>query len=84
MSHPWKIDISKAIKNGKNKIEIEVVSSLRNTFGPLHHKLGDAVGWVGPWEFVDDAAQKKEYVFEQYGLLEGASISTKYEGESGK
>ena len=74
ITEPWKADITSAVKDGKNNIKIEVVSSLRNTFGPLHHRLGDDVGWVGPNCFVDDADQKLEYVFEPYGLLEGASV----------
>ncbi|MEI6845753.1 MAG: hypothetical protein WCK36_01745, partial [Candidatus Firestonebacteria bacterium] len=74
ISEPWKADITGAVKTGKNKIQIEVVSSRRNTFGPLHHRQGDDVGYVSPPVFVDDENQKTDYVFSPYGLLEGATL----------
>ena len=35
------------------------------------------MGYVGPRAFVNDANQKLEYVFNPYGLLDGASIIIK-------
>jgi hypothetical protein len=53
---------------------VEVVSSLRNTFGPLHHDLGDRLPWTGPWEFVDESHWTDQYQFAPYGLLGGAEV----------
>ncbi len=47
---PWEFDISSAIKEGENKIEIELVNSLRNLLGPHHHVDGE-LKEVGPASF---------------------------------
>ncbi|MFH1421823.1 MAG: hypothetical protein ABIH42_03800, partial [Planctomycetota bacterium] len=73
---PWEIDIKKFLKNGANTIEIEVVGSLRNTFGPLHHIGGDKLQWVGPGEFSDIANWTDTYHFATYGILGGAELVT--------
>ncbi|RLI37722.1 hypothetical protein DRO55_00665 [Candidatus Bathyarchaeota archaeon] len=70
---PLEADITEFIKDGENAIAIEVVSSLRNTFGPLHHKLGDLT-WVGPHSFVDEENWVDSYQFAPYGLIEGAEM----------
>jgi hypothetical protein len=51
---PLEADVTKLVKDGENKLTIDVVSTLRNTFGPLHHKLGDTLTFVSPWTFVDE------------------------------
>jgi len=51
--HPLEADVTGSVKDGENEIAIEVVSTLGNTFGPLHHMLGDALTFVGPNTFVD-------------------------------
>ncbi len=73
ISQPWQVDISQYCVNGQNKLEIQVVSSLRNTFGPLHHRL-QRQPWTGPGEFVDENNWVDAYQFEDYGLIDGASI----------
>ncbi len=72
-SQPWEIDITEDCICGENELEIEVVSSLRNTFGPLHHRL-NRQPWTGPEQFEDEDNWVKTYQFEDYGLLDGASI----------
>jgi len=73
-SHPWHVDITDALKDDTNDIEIEVVSTLRNTFGPLHMK--EHIAWVGPGEFVNDGNWEPPYQFHPYGLLGGALVET--------
>ncbi|MFW5980477.1 MAG: glycosyl hydrolase, partial [Halanaerobiaceae bacterium] len=72
-SQPWEVDITDDCVNGKNRFEIEVVSSLRNTFGPLHHRL-NRQPWTGPGQFVDENNWVEAYQFEDYGLINGVSI----------
>jgi len=67
--HPWRLDISCYLNNGKNSVELEVVGTLRNTMGPLHHKAKDAIPWVGPEQFVDEANWTDEYHFAPYGIF---------------
>lgn len=71
-SEPWHVEITDALKTGTNEIEIEVVSTLRNTFGPLH--LKEHIPWVGPGEFVNDANWEPTYHFHPYGLLGGTVV----------
>jgi len=72
--HPLKADITRFVKDGENDLAIEVISTLRNTFGPLHHKLGDALTFVGPNTFVDEENWVDAYQFAPYGLINGAEI----------
>ncbi len=67
--HPWRIDVTRLLKGGHNSIAVEVVSTLRNTMGPLHHKAKDDLTWVGPEQFVDEANWTDQYNFVPYGIL---------------
>ncbi len=72
---PWRIDITPWIKNGSNSIDVEVVSTLRNTMGPLHHTQGDRLPWVGPEQFVDEKNWTDDYQFVSYGILENLVLA---------
>jgi len=74
---PWELDLTKFVRKKDNVLEVEVCSSLRNTFGPLHHRLGDKLPWTGPGEFVDEKNWTDQYQFAPYGLLGGAEIEIK-------
>lgn len=73
---PWELDITSLVQNGKNTIEIEVVSSLQNSWGPLHEKEGDDNRWCGPNAFEDEWMLREEFNLFPYGLLGGAEIVT--------
>ncbi len=66
---PWRGDITGALKDGENTIEIEVDSTLRNTLGPLHYTV-DNPDWTGPKEFMDEEHWTDSYKFVPYGFLE--------------
>lgn len=66
---PWETEITKALRDGTNVIEIDVVSSLRNTMGPLHNALNRDLEWTGPNEFSDKETWTDVYQFEPYGLM---------------
>lgn len=76
IAQPWEVDITDYCVVGNNQLSIEVVGSLRNTFGPLHHRALTP-GWCGPHQFVDEHNWVGSYQFEDYGLLKGASIIVK-------
>lgn len=77
---PLEADVTNLVEKGLNELEIDVVSSLRNTFGPLHHKLGDGLTFVGPETFVDENNWVDAYQFAQYGLINGAEIIIRRNG----
>lgn len=45
------LDISKFAKQGKNEIEVELLTGSRNLFGPFHDKRKVESFWVGPSSF---------------------------------
>jgi hypothetical protein len=47
---PWEAEISGAIREGENVVEVEMVNSLRNLLGPHHHSAGE-LKEVGPASF---------------------------------
>ena len=71
---PWEADVTDLLTPGPNEIEIEVLGTLRNTFGPLHHTGGDTLRWVGPAQFEDEADWTDTCQFAAYGLMGGAEI----------
>jgi hypothetical protein len=63
------MDVRNMLLPGENKVQIDVVSTLRNAFGPLHHNLGDPHS-VGPGSFmVNPRNWSDDYHFYAYGLL---------------
>jgi len=70
---PLEADVTDLVQTGENELSIDVVSSLRNTFGPLHHKSGDPY-WVGPFTFTDEASWVDAYQLVPYGLIKGAEV----------
>jgi hypothetical protein len=66
---PWVLNTSDSMRPGTNHLEIEVVSTLNNAFGPLHHKNGDLKS-ASPSDFkVNPKFWTDEYHFAAYGLL---------------
>ncbi|MFC1537831.1 glycosyl hydrolase [Candidatus Latescibacterota bacterium] len=67
---PYRGDITGALKNGDNVIEIEVAGSLRNVYGPLHYKKTGNIARTGPEQFRDEANWTDSYNFVPYGLID--------------
>lgn len=51
---PWETEISDALKEGENHVEITLINSLRNLLGPHHHTGGELTG-VGPASFTGNS-----------------------------
>lgn len=75
---PWRaangLDITAFLKDGKNKIDIEVVGSLRNFFGPLHQALTAIPGTDYSCFRREEAYYTPDYVVKPYGLMEQVNI----------
>lgn len=66
---PWVLQIGAYLHSGQNIVDVDVVSSLRNAFGPLHHKQGDLLS-VSPPDFrANPAFWTDDYRFAAYGLI---------------
>jgi len=77
-SIPWRaangLDITESLKDGANRVEIEVAGSPRNVFGPFHQARG-AVPSTG-WESfrTEGAEYTPEYLVHPYGIFEPIRI----------
>ena len=47
---PWEVEITEAVREGINEVEVELTNSLRNLMGPHHHPGGELTA-VGPVSF---------------------------------
>ncbi|MEK7448615.1 MAG: glycosyl hydrolase [Planctomycetota bacterium] len=72
---PYHLEITRLVRNGKNKIAIEVVSSRRNLLGPLHNTTKPY--WTSSYEFRKEQAWTDEYRFVPYGLTGEVEVVVK-------
>ena len=70
----WQLEITGDIKPGTNKVEVQVIGSLKNLLGP--HFNNPVPGLVGPWHFrnVKFYPAGKDYQLMDYGLIEEFKI----------
>lgn len=71
---PFELELTQLLRNGKNELEIEVISSRQNTLGPLHERDGEDNAGCGPGHFQHEALVRDELSLFDYGLLGGAEI----------
>ena len=64
---PFETDLSGLMKEGQNNVEVRIIGSLHNLYGP--HHIGHT-GVVGPghWNSVTGKLDCSRYIFRQYGL----------------
>ncbi len=71
---PYILDISEFVKEGKNRLEIELTNSNRNLLGPHHNPEGELLS-VGPGSFsgekswISNSNWTDEYLFIKFGLM---------------
>lgn len=71
---PHELDVTDFLRPGANDICVEVVSSRRNAFGPLHQARPEN-RWTGPMEFTTERSRWMEgYNLKPCGLLEAPTI----------
>ena len=74
---PYEIDITDALKPGKNFLEIEVMSSRRNLLGQLHFTEKHPE-WTGAGQFVTSGDEwMDDYMSITYGLIEAPVLSVR-------
>lgn len=71
---PYELELTDLLNGGMNELEIEVVGSRQNTFGPLHERDGEDFPYCGPNAFEDENSVKPELSLFDYGLLGGAEL----------
>lgn len=71
---PYLLELTDFLNPGQNTLEIEVVSSRQNLFGPLHDKLGEDNHVCGAFCFQEPWFMREGIGLQDYGLLQGAEI----------
>ncbi|MBU7004014.1 MAG: hypothetical protein HXS50_00510, partial [Theionarchaea archaeon] len=72
---PHEVEITGSLREGVNRLEIEVVGSRRNLLGPLHLTERYPI-WTGSGQFITDKNDwTDEYVLLPYGLFESPVLS---------
>jgi hypothetical protein len=72
---PYEVDITELVVDGKNRIEVVLIGSLKNTLGPHHGKINR--GLVSPWSFRSAPEHQPAgtaYDLDAYGLLAEFSV----------
>lgn len=69
---PHRVDLGASLRPGENRIEIELVGTLRNLLGPQHLSGGD-LAWTGPAEFRDKSRRTDDYILVPFGFS-GATL----------
>ncbi|MFB3895470.1 MAG: glycosyl hydrolase [bacterium] len=74
---PFSVEITQYLKKqGKNKITLKLVNSLRNLLGPHHHIKGELTS-VGPGSFRDWKNWTDTYCFVPFGVSAGKIVISK-------
>ncbi len=69
---PFEADVTEALTDGDNAVEIEVIGGRKNILGPLHVPWHS---WTGPGEFdPDNQKWTKDYLLFPHGLLGGVEV----------
>ncbi len=71
---PYELDITGHLRPGKNRVEVEVIGSLKNLLGPHHHS--PKPGLVSPWHwrYIKSYPPGSEYETLDYGLMDDFEI----------
>jgi hypothetical protein len=73
---PYHFDLTPYIKKGNNKIEVRVVGSLKNIFGP-HYNKDKGINSPWHWNNVQKQAPGSDYNLSDYGLMEDFNVLIK-------
>lgn len=74
---PHELDITDLLKNGLNKLSLELVSSRRNLLGPLHYSEVYPT-WTGNYQYVSKGQLwTDDYVSLPYGLMASPVLSAR-------
>jgi hypothetical protein len=68
-SEPNTLDITKYLKDGTNRVEVEVIGSLKNLLGPHHNSPQPGMVGPGHWSNIKSYPPGKDYDTYDYGLI---------------
>lgn len=70
---PYKLDLTPYLKTGNNRVEVRVVGSMKNLFGPHYNQ---DKGIAGPWHWngVQKQISGSDYLLADYGLMKDFEV----------
>ncbi len=68
-SEPNTLDITKYLEKGTNRVEVEVIGSLKNLLGPHHNTPGPGMVGPGHWWSIKSYPPGEAYDVYDYGLI---------------
>jgi alpha-L-rhamnosidase len=72
---PYELNISKFMTPGKNEVSVNVIGSLKNTFGYFYKDNHRWINGPGDWDTAPDkTARMDQYLLMDYGLFEPFSL----------
>ena len=72
---PAELDLTPFLQPGTNHLEVTVVGSRQNTFGPLHDRESDGEGtYAGPEHYTQESFLRESWSLHDYGLIGGAEL----------
>ena len=77
-SEPNSLNITKYVTNGRNRVEVEIIGSLKNLLGPHHNSPQPGMVGPGHWSNIKSYPPGKDYDTYDYGLMEDFELM-KYE-----
>ncbi len=79
MSAPWKVEITKLVRAGKNEIEVVVFGTPKNLLGPHHNGSGRGTAWPGMfWRGPEPQCPGADYDTIGYGLFEPFRVTREW------
>lgn len=76
---PFNVEVTGLLRRGRNIVEIELITTRRNLFGPHHYKFRDQETFSVPGRWVNEAYWMDEYYFAPMGIS-GVKLGLKSSG----
>ncbi len=74
---PYELDITEFVQPGENQVQVQLISSRRNSHGPLHQTSPEPP-WTGPENFITTGARWQEaYHLKPVGILQAPQLTVR-------
>jgi hypothetical protein len=70
---PYAVEITSAARSGENELEVELVTTRHNLFGPHHDRRGEVTKFAAPHIWTNETMWTDDYYFAPVGVT-GARI----------
>ena len=75
---PYRLDVTSFLKEGKNRIDVNIVGSHKNLLGPHYKNPAPGLASPGHWKNINEQIPGTAYQMIDYGLMEEFLLITNY------